>query len=103
MSDTPDLSRIINMILDNPRLVEEISRMAKSDATASPKTEDSEPASIAVEENTEKQDKSVSASAKAQKREMLISALKPYLSENRAKAIDSMVSVAQMLEIMKPR
>ncbi len=107
MSDSgaPELSRIVNLILDNPKLVEEISKMARTDA----QNEDTEAEPTAeISDSAE----SVSASAehtpeprtsKQDRRGVLISAIKPYLSESRARAIDSMVSVAQMLEIIKLR
>ncbi len=102
MSDTPDLSRIVNMILENPTLVEEISRMAKGEMKSEPEPE-AAAAAAAQESVSTAVDPSFVSGSRAEKRGMLISALKPYLSESRAKAIDSMVSVAQMLEIMKPR
>ncbi len=103
MSDTPDLSRIVNMILENPTLVEEISKMARSEMQGEPEGETAAAAASAQESVSAAADYPPMAGSRAEKRGMLISALKPYLSESRAKAIDSMVSVAQMLEIMKPR
>ena len=41
-SGTPDLSRIINLIMENPKLIEEISALAKSDGEESEKLEPTE-------------------------------------------------------------
>ena len=37
------------------------------------------------------------------RRSELLSALKPFLSNERAKAIDSMITIADILEVMKAR
>ena len=80
---TPDLSRIINIIMENPRLIEEIAALAKS----------GEQSSEPVAEKA----------AVAGRRGELLGALKPYLSTERAKAIDSMMTIAGILDAMKAR
>ncbi len=101
----PELSRIVNLIMENPHIIEEISKLAAKDESAS--THASEPE---AETHEETQSVSIPASTYAsngggakQKRSMLLSALKPYVSKERAKALDSMVSIAEMLEIMRSR
>lgn len=102
MSDgTNDLSRIVSLIMQNPQLISEISNLAKSDVKP---TEES-PAPSDAESST-----SVSASAVAEEREdrrnarsQLLCALKPYVSKERAGAIDSMISIAEILEVMRAR
>lgn len=100
-SPTPDLGRIINLIMENPKLIEEISNLAKGES----KNEE-----IAASEKSAytppSEKKEVSASVAPtrphySRRGELLSLLKPYLSEKRASAIDSMVSVADVLKMMK--
>ena len=99
MSDaTPDLGRIINLIMENPKLIEEISNLAKQDEKTT-----------AEEKNTPnpapQEEAAIVRSAAPvrphSRRGELLTLLKPYLSEKRASAIDSMVSVADVLKMMK--
>ena len=96
MSNTPDISRLVSLIMENPQLVEQISNLAKSDSgdTQKAKAEESAPPSAEV-----------AASAPPEKsintRSELLRAMKPYLSESRGRAIDSMLSISGILEVMK--
>ncbi len=99
MADTPDLAAIVNMIMENPALIAQISEMANKrgeDTAAEPQA--SEPASV-------KPEISVSAAAEPRRahRARLLGALKPYLSEERGRAIDTMMSIADILEISQRR
>ena len=118
-NETPDLSGIVNLILSNPKLIEEIREMAnrKNDTsdmtTAAPQTPDAPPAERAAEsadDSAEKGDDGVSestavfaAGAKAHResRARLFSALKPYLSEERRRAVDSMQQIADLIDVFK--
>lgn len=118
-NETPDLSGIVNLILSNPKLIEEIREMAnrKNDAsetaTAAPQTPDAPPAERAAEstdDRAEKDDDGASestavfaAEAKAHResRTRLFSALKPYLSEERRRAVDSMQQIADLIDVFK--
>ena len=96
----PDLSRLIGAIMEHPELIEQISHLADKTATQS-------------EESEKKDAPAVEASArapmpKAQKteenqRSKLLYALKPYLSEKRSKAIDSMLTFAEIFDMMKSK
>lgn len=94
---TPDISRIISVLMENPELIEQISALA-----AEKKEEEPTPAPP-EEERTE----TVSVSAKPEassihsRREQLLSALKPYLSDERQKAIDSMMTFADILDAVR--
>ena len=99
---TPDLSRIINIIMENPRLIEEIAALAKSGEQSSEPVAEKEavaeaPRVEAVAAPT------VQRTAVAGRRGELLGALKPYLSTERAKAIDSMMTIAGILDAMKAR
>ena len=88
---TADLSRIISVIMENPSLIEEIS------ALASKKSETEQEA--AVEEApaaTELRVVDIHS-----RRDQLLSAMKPYLSSERQKAIDSMITFAEILDAVR--
>ena len=100
MNDTPDLSSIINLIMQNPALIEQISSLAKAK---------SEPESIleATDESNktaviEEEAQAVESSAPLMRshRHELLSAMKPYLSESRRTAIDSMASILDVIDVM---
>ena len=96
---TPDLSRIVSLIMENPGLIEEISALAK-------KSEDEE---APPEENVQATEKTVAEPTYTQRdsrgsrerRSQLLSALKPYLSSERQKAIDSMMTFADVFDTMR--
>ena len=98
---SPDLSKIVGLIMENPELIEEIANLAKKseDEEALAKNSD-----LAVE-RTEKPEKEASGAPRdaKERRARLLCALKPYVSEGRAKAIDSMITISEMLEVMKAR
>lgn len=125
-NEAPDLSRIVNLILSNPKLIEEISALAKSDGTGS--TPDTEPpaaagasalppdgvaevsAPVQGEEPVGAAESTASDTAvptaagvklHRETRSHLLSALKPYLSDNRRKAVDSMLQIADLLDVLK--
>ena len=98
--------------MENPGLVEEISKLASKDQQSESSAAESEmPEAMAEipllvpEKAKAPEEKPVSAPplmAKA-RRAQLLGALKPYVSAERAKAIDSMISVAEILDMMKAR
>lgn len=97
----PDVSRIVSLIMENPKLIEEISALAKSDGVKGD-------APVQKEETpTEVQEASVSIAPKPQGRSapraQLLCALKPYISKERAGAIDSMISISEILDMMRSR
>lgn len=100
---TPDLSRIISVIMENPKLIEEIAALAKSGEQAS---EPVAPKEMPVAEPRVESTAAVPTaprSTAAVRRGELLGALKPYLSTERAKAIDSMMTIAGILDAMKAR
>ena len=96
MQSTPDLSKIVNLIMQNPDLIQQISALASAEADATPE---------AVEEVVETQtpDQPISPgngrNMRAHRHE-LHSAMKPYLSESRRTAIDSMASILDIIDVM---
>lgn len=103
MSET-DLSKIVGLIMENPKLIEEIKnlsskaegkeevKLAEKEKTSEANAELEEEATIAPIENT----------SRIRRRELL-SALKPYVSEERGKAIDSVMSIADILDVMRSK
>ncbi len=102
---TPDLSKIIGLIMENPRLIEEISNLA-AESEKRDMAEESD-ASIATDTPTKETSAEVTYTKQGTndraRRAHLLGALKPYLSNERAKAIDSMISIADILDMMKAR
>ncbi len=103
MADTPDLSRIVNLIMENPALIEQISSMLKQeDARDTEKKEVSDAGNEVPAEDTAEVYARPHEQPKSHRRELL-NAMKPYLSEGRRSAIDSMMSISSVLEMMKKR
>ncbi|MBR2930626.1 MAG: hypothetical protein IKC32_05290 [Clostridia bacterium] len=97
---TPDLSRIVNLIMENPKLIEEISALAKSEEQKSSEPEEqTENTATSVEPTYE----SSNSRSSRERRAQLLSALKPYLSGERQKAIDSMMTFADVFDAMRGR
>lgn len=102
MSDMPDLSKIVNLIMENPSLIAEISALAKKNDES---TQETEPV---PEQNASEAIASVSAStppiiSRSDKRQRLLSAMKPYLKDERSRAIDSMLSIAEILDMIRSK
>ena len=99
--DTPDIASIVSMIMSNPGLVEQISRMANGGTTEE---------SSAADEKDAMDEKEVSAPIVAPPiperrvhRAKLVNAMKPYLSEGRQRAIDAMLSITDILDITREK
>ena len=107
MSDTdakaPDLSRIVGLIMENPRLIEEISSLMKKDSDAEEKPITHEAELPEITGNAAEDSPPSDTAERAQRRSRLLGALKPYLSKERARAIDSMISISEMIDLMKAR
>lgn len=97
MAGNPDISRIISLIMENPQLVEQISNLAKGDSQqATPEVSSEEVQTVSVSA-----DPSLDLDRKNNTRTQLLRAMKPYLSESRGRAIDSMLSISGILDAMK--
>ena len=111
---TPDLSRIVGLILENPKLIEEISSLVRrsdegseeteerreTEEVASPDTEAAEPVSAPP---SFKEDTYPLSGSRRGNRGRLLGSLKPYLSAKRASAIDTMITVSDVLDSMRGR
>ena len=99
MSDTPDIGKIISLIMENPSLIEQISALAKSDKLQNENSQNIE--ADATEAVTSAPINLPENSSRQEKRSRLLNAMKPYLSESRSKAIDSMIGIVGILDMMK--
>ena len=100
-----DIARVVSLIMENPKLIEEISALAKGESENTeqkspteeqgPRDEKETPVSAPTEP--------VAHSANGRNRQRLLGALKPYVSRDRAQAIDSMLSIVEILDAMKGR
>jgi hypothetical protein len=98
MADTPDISSVVIMILENPDLVAKIYAMARGDGAPKEEAEDMT-ASAPISATP----KAELTSERRIHRAKLASAMKPYLSKERAQAIDTMMSIADILEMTRGR
>ena len=99
-----DVGRVIGLIMENPEIIEQISSLVKQkDTPTETPSENTEPA-VSKQASAEPQLQSNSPSGHTRgHRTQLLGALKPYVSEERARAIDSMISIADILDMMKAR
>ena len=101
-----DLGKVISLIMENPALIEQISSLAKQNQSAEQQAE--QPAAPQAEEQTAPPEQKTEPTYSPithhrNNRAQLLGALKPYVSKERAKAIDSMISIADILDMMKAR
>lgn len=96
-----ELGRIINLIMENPTLLGEIKKLAMDNKTeeGTPLAVTPEEEVVAIESNNEVEITPPRTSNT--KRRELISALAPYISENRRKAIESFMTIADILDLMR--
>ena len=95
MADTLDIGSIVNMIMGNPELVEKIAGMARG---ARSDEAELKPEVAAV---AEEMSPAASTDERRLHRARLAGAMKPYLSKERAQAIDAMLSIADILELTR--
>ncbi len=104
MDSTPDISKVVNLIMENPELIASIkSILGKEKAEAAESNDESEAA-----EKEAKEAEVIATVAEPEpktdtrgRRNALLRALKPYVSGERAKAIDTMMSLADVMDIIK--
>ena len=91
------------IIMENPDIIARIKDLADSDKTVQKAA--AEP--IIVEDAGEKERASENTTEKRtdskKRRRELLTALKPYVKSERARAIDTMLSVIDVIDVMKER
>ena len=103
MDGTPDISRVINLIMENPELIDGIKSMLSKESSESEK-KSAEAETEAVDTSASISEPTVAvkdADSGRSRRNALLRALKPYVSGERAKAIDTMMSIADVMDIIK--
>ncbi len=101
-----DIGRIVGLIMENPALIEQISNLARSTEKTDEVIKDPEQTAAVEEANTPvaaPEPATYNQHSDSYNRQRLLGALKPYVSEERAKAIDSMISIAEILDMMRAR
>jgi hypothetical protein len=92
-----DLSKIVSLIMENPSLIEEIRSLAESDGDKQkPRNEPPPSVETAVGEIPKIQ-------KTGSRRRELLCALKPYLSDERCRAVDQMLSISDILDMMRTK
>ena len=102
-NESLDIGKVVSLIMENPALIEQISNLAKGSDRSEQKTDvENEIVSKATE--SDNQVATVANNVpRTSNRSQLLGALKPYVSKERAKAIDSMLAIADILDMMKAR
>ena len=95
-----DLGKIINLIMENPTLIEEIKALASNGGGGTVKENDANTTPEGLDK-PEIQEMSPKPRVSAAKRRELLNALSPYISESRQKAIESFMTIADILELMR--
>ena len=112
MEKSPDLSKIIGLIMENPDVIERIKNLTSTVSDSSTDEKKEVPNEILSDaSDTFEQASSQTATAPKEKngvydkkrRTNLLYAIKPYVSENRSKAIDTMLSVMEVIDVIKER
>ena len=99
MADT-DISRVISLIMENPRLIEEIKGLVDKDGGSG----DDAAAAMPPDEPKEMPVPSSEPIARPKRRRQeLLEALKPYISDERRKAVESFVTIAEILDMMREK
>ena len=103
-----DLSKIVNIIMENPKLVEQIRDMVAN----SEREEEAVPSSVVPEQEIIEETAPVSSplpeentyqKSRSSRRNDLLRAMRPYVSEERGRAIESMITIADILFAIKEK
>ncbi len=100
MADT-DISKVISLIMENPKLIEEIKGLVDKEGGTEAEAEH-EVIEAPVKADTEVTVSNHSAHPRRRRQELL-SALKPYISDERKKAVESFVTIAEILDMMREK
>ena len=109
----PDLSKIVSLIMENPSIIEEIRALTKGGENKTPseaeQTQTEKDEYVPIEEPIEAEETQGAPVLQNEendrriKRRELLMALKPYISRERSQVIDTMLSVLEIVDLMKTR
>ena len=97
----PDLSKIVSLIMENPEIIEQIKKLGEQQGEIKEETEDTEVEKPKEDAEALKASYEISENPSKIRRKDLFSALKPYVSEERGRAIDTMMSITDILDMMR--
>ena len=92
---TPDISRVISTLMENPDIIERISALMNSEP---------QPKQESVSEAVEKADAATYTAPeneRKRRRSQLLGAIKPYVKKERREAIDSVIAIADIVDMMR--
>lgn len=92
MQDSPDIGKIISLVMENPDLIAKVSELMKGGTQNALPEKEAEPTVTAEAPSPP------SVRPRRAERGQLLSAMKPYLRESRARAIDTMVAILEVLD-----
>lgn len=100
MENTPDISKIIGVIMQNPSLISEIAKLANQATETEASTDGGDVQRIEEAAETVSQPIEAATPKRRPHRKELLNAMKPYLSEKRRGALDSVASIFDILDVM---
>ena len=92
-----DLSKVISLIMENPAIVEQIRNMVE----ASEKKETNEEREAPKKATPTALSQNTYTESHTSKRNERLRAISPYLSEERGKAIETMITIADIITAAK--
>lgn len=95
-----DLSKIVSLIMENPHIIDEIKKLTEEPANSNSKSDVSEEPLEMKEEISEESPLRKEAMPRSKRRRELLSALMPYVSDGRGQAIESMMTIADIIDAM---
>ena len=103
-----DISKVMGLIMENPEIIEKIKTLMKDNSSMQASEQESNSESGEVQAETvmaepERTDGTYKRQSARKRRNELLCALKPYVSSERSHAIDTMLSVIDVIDIMKEK
>ena len=101
-----DLSKIVSIIMENPKLVEEIRDMVtksdvKNESNATAESSENSSMESEVIPSIASSEESTYKESRSSRRNDLLRAIRPYVSKERGRAIESMITIADILFTIK--
>lgn len=104
MDNSMDLSSVVSLIMKHPELIEQIAALAKSEGGAGGAPVEvpvmTEPVPEISRSEGERDNGGMHEVSKSENRKRLFSAIRPFLSDERAKTLSSVEAVVSILDSM---
>lgn len=98
-----DLGKIVSLIMENPELVEKIRSLGQGSDAPDGEPSEAKAPDTAVEPPPEYREKPEQIARRGNRRSDLLCALKPYVSKSRRDAIEAMLGVFEIIDLMGRR